>query len=291
MRIVPLLFPTDLGHDPDRGPTGLRGAPDTLLDYLEDHGVRFARPIALEVPKASDAPARLRATLQAAQKLAEAVASTNDAGDFPLVLGGDHTALLGHALGHALRHPEGFGLAVLADAQVDLDPLDAEGAPVQTAVLGAILGRDPPGGALGAALSGVRVPSDWVTVAGVRRGSDAGVAPRAAGLDVWTLERLELDGESAYRSTLERHLARGPIALSIDARGLDSHLLEAVNDPAGDGLDWPFLKRSLEQCLRHRDRLLGLDVCELDPGQGSPQSPGLDRFAETLASFLRKLAR
>ncbi len=44
MRVVPILFPSDLGRS-DRGryqEGGERGAPDVILDVLESEGVRMA---------------------------------------------------------------------------------------------------------------------------------------------------------------------------------------------------------------------------------------------------------
>jgi arginase family enzyme len=105
------------------------------------------------------------------------------------------------------------------------------------------------------------------------------------------MERIEFDGESAYRSVLTQHLSKGPIVLSVDVSGLDPDLMTAVRSPVPDGLDWTFLKRTLEQCLPHVDRILGLDICELDPTRDDAHQGALIRFAETVAPFLRKLGR
>lgn len=317
MRIVPILFPSDLGRS-DRGApfaSGFRGAPDVLLDLLEDQGIRFGRPVVVEVPRpegpdAEDAPLKFDALhVVAATRLAEAVAATNAEGNFPLILGGDHTTLFGHLLGHAKRHPEGFGLAVLADARDDLlfpappvfsnkkrlreDPEVTRDGDAHAMALAGVLRHFPKGTALATALEGCTLTPDHTSVVGVRTPPTAQVKRlrRKSKLEVWDMERLEFDGEQTYRSMLERHLARGPIALSIDVRGIDPELMGAVHGPVPDGLDRAFLKRSLEQCLPHRDRILGLDICELDPSADAPGSIGQVRFAETLGPFLRKLVR
>lgn len=317
MRIIPILYPSDLGRSARGQPaeTGLRGAPDVLLDLLEEQGVRFGRPVTIPVasPEADpeDAPLKYeRLHVEASATLAEAVADINAEANFPLILGGDHSALFGHVLGHSLRHPEGVGLAVLADPRGDLefpappifdtdrkrlrtDPtVTATGEAARMALAG-VLGRFPVGTPLAARLSECAVDAEQTSVVGLR-GSESAQLRRletATGVEVWRMERLELDGEQAYRSVLERHLARGPIALSIDVRGIDPGLLSAVNDPVSDGLDWSFLKRSLEQCLPHVDRILGLDICEFDPSHDSVHSVGQVRLAETLAPFLRKIVR
>ena len=84
MRVVPILFPSDLGRS-DRGRYevgGERGAPDTFLDTLEDEGVRLARPITIQVdhPEADDpedAPLKFDAlNARAMQSLAAKLAQT-----------------------------------------------------------------------------------------------------------------------------------------------------------------------------------------------------------------------
>lgn len=318
MRIIPVLFPSDLGRS-DRGrpvDTGLRGAPDVLLDLLEEQGVRFGRPVVLDVPTPEepdpeDAPLKFDGLLtEASQALAEAVADINARADFPLILGGDHTALLGHVLGHSKRHRQGIGLAVLADARADLhvpgtplydteperlrtDPATTPTGDAAGMVLAATLRSFPEGTRLAEAMRASTVEPSRSSVVGVRGPTDAQVArlERRAEVEIWRMERLELDGEQSYRSRLERHLAQGPIALSIDLSGIDPDLLSAVNDPIPDGLDWSFLKRSLEQCVPHIDRVLGLDICELDPAKEEVHGVAQVRFAETVAPFLRRIAR
>lgn len=317
MRIIPILFPSDLGRSERGEPStnGLRGAPDVLLDLLEEQGVRFGRPVTLPVPEAEseDPTTPLKFDAQhvaAADVLAEAVADINAEANFPLILGGDHTALIGHVLGHSLRHPQGVGLAVLADPSGDLqfpaepiydtDPKRLRSDPEVTSTgdvagmaLAGVLKRFPPGSALAAKLEGSAVDPTQTSVVGIRGRETAQVKQleKETGIEVWRMERLELDGEQSYRSMLERHLAFGPISLSIDVRGIDPGLLSAVNEPITDGLDWSFVKRSLEQCLPHVDRILGLDICEFDPSHDSVHSVGQVRLAETIAPFLRKIVR
>jgi arginase family enzyme len=317
MRIVPVLFPCDLGRS-DRGTYaegGERGAPDVLLDALEGEGVRLGRPVAVpvEVPTEADpadAPLKFDAPLtRALVALAEVVEKVNAEADFPLILGGDHTTLMGHVLGHSRRHAAGFGLAVLADAYLDLelpappvyedaarlrkDPEVTRTGDAQRMALAGALGLIPRGFALGEALAGVAVQRKRASVVGVRapRTAQVRAQERKVGIDVWDMERLELDGESEYRALLTRHLSAGPIVLSLDVTGLDPDMMTAVRDSRPDGLDWSFLKRTLEQCLPHEPRLLGLDISGLDHTQDDAHQGGLSRFAETIAPFLKRLVR
>jgi arginase family enzyme len=305
MRIVPVLFPCDLGHNNPDGSTagGERGAPDVLLDQLEGEGVRLAAPVTLSIPPPTppDGTDFVDPALPSAvEALAESVAGINGNADFPLILGGDHTGLLGQVLGHSRRHADGIGLAVLADACLDLKPWPPdrggkEPPEVARSVLSAALRRFPADSALGAALAESTLQASQLSVAGVRAPRSARARVReeegATGVDVWTMERIELDGESAYRSVLNQHLARGPIVLSVDVCGVDPHLMPAVRTAFPDGLDWSFLKRSLEQCVPHVDRILGLDICGLDPSRDDAYKSAASRLAETLAPFLQKLRR
>ena len=307
MRVVPVLFPCDLGHH-HRGEYktgGERGAPDVLLDLLEGEGVRLGRPLAVPVqvpaePDDPEAPLKFDTHLgQALRALAEVVATVNANADFPLVLGGDHTTMCGHVLGHSGRHEAGIGLAVLADARADLarpavpvyddtarlkkDPEVTRDGGASRMALAAALRLLDDDTEFGRTMKASAVEPKFTSVMGVRAPAWAQMSrlEKRAGIDVWTMERLELDGEAAYRSMLTRHLSAGPIVLSVDVGGLDPDLMHAVREPVIDGLDWSFLKRTLEQCAPHIDRILGLDICEVDPSQDGGSQNSLTRFAET----------
>jgi arginase len=294
---------------------GERGAPDRLLDMLEGEGVRLGRPVTVpvdfpEAPDPEDAPLKFDAHLtRAVTALASVVEAINADADFPLVLGGDHTGLLGHVLGHSRRHRDGLGLAVLADARTDLatpalpvhgdgprlqrDPEVTKSGNAHRMVLAGALRMIPERFELGRALQASTVLAAQTSVVGVRAPAWAQIRAneRRAGVEVWRMERLEVDGEASYRSMLTRHLARGPIVLSIDVGGLDPDLMVAVRSPRPDGLDWSFLRRSLEQCIPHIDRVAGLDIGELDPTRDDAHQLSLVRFAEVVAPFLKRIAR
>ena len=317
MRLVPVLFPCDLGWS-ERGryvPTGMRGAPDLMLDLLEGEGVRMARPASVPIvfpedPDPADAALKLDAYVaKAIEALAGVVESVNAGGDFPLILGGDHTAMCGHVLAHAARHADGIGLAVLADAHLDLA---APGVPVygdldrlrkdatvtadgnaHRMVLSGALRMLPQTTAFGKAMARSSVVAAQTSVLGARSSEWAQIRAqeKRAGIEVWRMERVELDGESAYRSLLNRHLEAGPIALSIDVTGLDPHLMTAVTAPVSDGIDWSFLKRTLEQCVPHVDRLLGLDICQIDSHKDDVHHSAITRLVDTLVPFLQRLTR
>jgi arginase family enzyme len=316
MRLVPIMFPSDLGRS-DRGvyrERGERGAPDIFLDTLEGEGVRFARPVIVPVevptePDPEDAPLKFDAlNARAVQALALAVEDVNAAADFPLVLGGDQTALCGHVLGHSIRHPEGIGLAVLADSHTDLatpakpvyddkalfkDQEVTHSGDLHRMVTAACLRMIPEEFEFGKVMQKSALQASQTSTAGVRARDWAQVKKneKIAKIQVWRMERLEFDGESTYRSMLTRHLSEGPIILSIDASGLDPDMMTAVTEPLPDGIEWSFLKKTLEQCLPHLPRILGIDISELDPTRDDAHKGSILRFAETLAPFLKKLTR
>ena len=301
MRVVPVLFPSDLGvtEDGKYRPSGDRSAPDILFDLLQGEGARLARPIPITVPLPEPETVaggflRFEAELEGAvRELAKVVESVNAEGDFPLVLGGDHSALYGHVLGHAKRHPEGIGLAVLADARFDFDTSPEGSHDAAAVALSAALSLLPKQGPLATLMSESSVKAASTTVVGARAPLSASgrAYMRSSPLALWTMERLELDGESAYRPELNRHLSAGPIALSLHVRGLDPDLMTAVRDPVSDGLDWSFLKRSLEQCLPHRGRILGLDISHVDPTRDHAGQTSLSRLSEVIGPFLRQLQK
>jgi len=79
--------------------------------------------------------------------------------------------------------------------------------------------------------------------------------------------------------------------LSIDVSGLDPALMPAVRRPEPDGVDWAFLKRSVEQCAPHVDRLLGLDLSGIDPSLDDVHHTAMQKLVEAIAPFLRRLRR
>src|SRR5688572_19749674 len=316
MRLVPIMFPSDLGRS-DRGAyreRGVRGAPDVFLDTLESEGVRFARPVTVPIeaplePDPEEAHLKFDAlNARAITALANAVEQVNADADFPLVLGGDHTTVCGHVLGHSIRHPEGIGLAVLADSHTDLatpgkpvyddkslfkDPEVTQSGDLHRMVNAACLRMIPETFETGKVMQKSALQATQTSVAGVRARDWAQVKKneKAAKIQVWRMERLEFDGESTYRSMLTRHLSEGPIILSIDASGLDPDMMTAVAEPLPDGIEWSFLKKTLEQCLLHLPRILGIDISEFDPTKDDAHKGSILRFAETLAPFLKKLTR
>ena len=107
MNIHVLEMPLDFGgnrHGSDMGPSAIRlaGLKETLQDLNYDK-VEFSSPIEIsrqEQEEIGDSKARyLKPIVKACNLLAEKVESLVKNGDFPIVLGGDHSIALGTLAG------------------------------------------------------------------------------------------------------------------------------------------------------------------------------------------------
>ncbi|HEY8581791.1 MAG TPA: arginase family protein [Capillimicrobium sp.] len=197
--------------------------------------------------------------------LAARLTATLDAGEAPLVVGGDCSVLLGVAL--ALRRRGRHGL-VFVDGHSDFrHPANSEA--VQAAAgedLALVTGR---GAATLADIDGLGpyVDDRDVFLVGVR-GDDAHL-PELRELGVAGLEAAEVRRLSAARAA-ERALAHvhaaGPESfwVHLDADVVDPSVLPAVDAPAPGGL-WPDELTELIRSLAAADGFLGMDVTILDP--------------------------
>jgi arginase len=211
--------PMDLGADRrgvDMGPSAIRYA--GLADQLESMGWTCTDGGDIAVPRPEERdpdasqPARGRAkflgeTRDVCRELATAVEGTVADGEFPLVLGGDHSIAVGTAAG--LTGDQDVGL-VWFDAHGDFNtPETTPSGNVHGMSLAAILGK------------GQFADSGWADV-GIREENVALVGLRA--LDAGEREHL---GESAASTYTMR---------DIDERGVAAVVRDAV-DAATDGAD------------------------------------------------------
>src|SRR3990170_8687031 len=120
-----LEAPSTLGLATD----GVEGLPDRLLELGLAHRIHARRAGRLAVPPKDPRPDPATLTLNAnaiaawSPKLANAVEEVLDAGEFPVVLGGDCTIMLGPML--ALRRRGRYGLLFI-DGNADFFQPDAE---------------------------------------------------------------------------------------------------------------------------------------------------------------------
>lgn len=272
-------------------PSGVEQLPQVLLaeGLLDRLGARAAGVV--EAP-AFD-PARDPSTgllnpagiVEFSRRLADVVGESLDRGEFPVVLGGDCSILLGGLL--ALRRRERPGLLFL-DGQADFYQPEAEPKGEAASMDSALAtGRGP---ALVTDIEGRRplVRDQDVVLLGFRDAEDAA----AHGSQPLPPELLAIDLEEVRRSGARRsaeraleHLGRpaGPSRfwIHLDADVLDDAIMSAVDYRMPGGLTWDELTTILRTALRS-PRAAGLEVTIYNPTL-DPQRTGARGLVRALA--------
>ncbi len=211
--------------------------------------------------------------------LADAVAAVLDEGEFPVVLGGDCSILLGTML--ALRRRGRYGLLYIdGDAdfyQPEVNPLSGA---ASASDLAFATGRGP--GAV-ADIEGRRplVRGDDVVVFACRDAADRerrGCQPLPADLLVVDRDQVRRLGAGAAAREAVRYLTRdgGPddgFWIHLDADVFDETIMQAVDDPRPDGLAWDEVVSALTVAVRS-GRAVGLQVAIYNPDIDADQSNG-----------------
>ncbi|MEV4516691.1 arginase family protein [Dactylosporangium sp. NPDC049525] len=222
-----------------------------------------------------------------ARRLATAVGAVLDRGEFPVVLGGDCSILLGSLL--ALRPRGRHGLLFLdghADFyQPDTDP-EAEAASMELAFA---TGRGP---ALLADLDGggPLVRDGDVAAFGLRDAAEqaaAGCAPLPAGLRSWDLDRVRRTGVERAAAEAVAHVARPDLDgfwVHVDADVVDDALMPAVDYRLAGGLSWDELGAVLATAMRS-GRAVGFEITIYNPDLDPDGSAG-HALAATLGRAL-----
>jgi arginase len=257
-------------------PTGVERLPEVLLQagLIDRLGARHAGRV---VPDAAYDVERDTTTLTLnangiasySRRLADAVGELIDGGEFPVVLGGDCSILLGNLL--ALRRRGRYGLLFIdghADfynpeanpngeaASMDLALATGRGPEVLTNIEGrAPLVRDEDVVAFGY--------RDWEEQAAY------GSQPLPAALQALDLRRIRSGGVDAAGREAVRHLTRsgGPdrgFWVHVDADVLDDTIMPAVDYRLPGGLSWLELTTALRIGIESR-RMVGLEVTIYNP--------------------------
>jgi arginase len=268
--------PMDLGahrRGVDMGPSAIRYA--GLADQLEaldqtctDGGdVPVPRPEECD-PDASE-PERgcakfLHETRAVCRDLASTVASTFDAGEFPLVLGGDHSIAVGTTAGLAAGREAGI---VWFDAHGDFNtPETTPSGNVHGMSLAAILGL---GRFDGSDWADVGVPAENVSLVGLRDLDDRErEAVRESGVAVYTMTDIDQRGVTAVvREAVETATAGADnLQVSLDLDWLDPSEAPGVGTPVRGGVSYREAHAALE--LVHQlagDELAVLELVEVNP--------------------------
>jgi arginase len=211
--------------------------------------------------------------------LANAVSAVLDAGEFPVVLGGDCSILLGSML--ALRRRGRYGLLYIdGDAdfyQPQVNPLHGA---ASASDLAFATGRGPD---IVADLEGRKplVRDDDVVVFACRDAADReqrGCQPLPADLLVVDRDQVRRLGADAAAREAVRHLTRaaGPedgFWIHLDADVFDETIMQAVDDPRPDGLAWDELACALRIAVAS-GRAVGLQVAIYNPDFDADRSNG-----------------
>ncbi|MDQ1761904.1 arginase [Achromobacter xylosoxidans] len=264
-----LEAPSTLGLATD----GVECLPDQLLAYGLAERIHARRAGRLAVPPKNPTPDPETGTLNAkaiaawSPKLADAVGALLDAGEFPVLLGGDCTILLGSML--ALRRRGRYGLLFI-DGNADFFQPEAEpngeGASMDLAF---VTGHGPP---LLADIEGrgplVR-PEDAVAFA-YRDHEDQeeyGSQPLPEALKTLDLPAVRSMGiEAAARQAVD-HLTRAELDgffIHLDADCLDDAIMPAVDFRVPGGLSWEELTAALRIALSS-GKAVGLEITIYNP--------------------------
>lgn len=268
-----LEAPSALGHVPEH--RGVEGAPDTLLraGLADGLAARRAGRVAAEgYSPVRDPETEIlnpRALANYSSVLADAVAALLDEGEFPVVLGGDCSILLGAAL--ALKRRGRHGLLYLdGDAdfyQPEVNPL---GGAASASDLAFATGRGP---GVVCDLEGRRplVRDDDVVVFASRDAADR----ERRGCQPLPADTLELDREAVRRAGAAAAAEQAVTFLTrpdgprgfwihVDADVLDQTIMRAVDDPRPNGLTWEELVSALRVAIAS-GAALGLQIAIYNP--------------------------
>lgn len=277
-RLAILEAPSTLGLASE----GVEDLPDRLLqlDLAARIGARRAGRLA--VPPKSPIPDPATGTLNApaiaawSPRLADAVAAILDAGEFPIVLGGDCTILLGTML--ALRRRGRYGLFFI-DGNADFFQPEAEpngeGASMDLAfvtghgpaLLTQIEGRGPLVRSTDTIAFGYRDHQDQ---------ADYGSQPLPADLVVYDLPAIRRIGVERAAHAAVAHLTRRELEgffIHLDVDVLDDAIMPAVDFRIPGGLSWAELETTLRIALKS-DAAVGLEIAIYNPQLDADGSAG-----------------
>jgi arginase len=286
-----LEAPSTLGLATD----GVEGLPGRLMELGLADRIHARRAGRLAVPPKDPKPDPATLTLNAdaiaawSPKLANAVEEILDAGEFPVVLGGDCTILLGSML--ALRRRGRYGLFFI-DGNADFFQPEAEpngeGASMDLAF---VTGYGP---ALLTDLEGRRplVRSEDVVAFAFRDHKDQakfGSQPLPADLLAYDFHVVRRLGVEAAARAAVGHLTRAELDgffIHVDADCLDDTIMPAVDFRVPGGLSWDELSTALRIILAS-GKAVGLEVAIYNPrldGDGSAGRGLADVLTEALGT-------
>ena len=266
--------PMDLGADRrgvDMGPSAIRYA--GLADGLERLGLSCVDGGDVTVPRPEAAEADhdfgggrakyLQATGGVCEDLAAAVADTVADGEFPLVLGGDHTVAIGTANGLARECDPGV---LWVDAHGDFNlPATTPSGNIHGMALAAILGDGP---FADEAWADAGVDPTNVAMVGVRD-LDDGERDRLRDSDVTVFPVADIDERGiapVVQAALDVATGGDALYVSLDLDALDPDEAPGVGTPVRGGVTYREAHTAMELVHeRAADDLAAVDLVEVNP--------------------------
>lgn len=265
--------PLDLGasrRGVDMGPSALRIA--QLRRALEEIGYAVFDDGNLAVPQRETLPAagaELAVITEVCRQLAQQTDAAMTAGEFPLVLGGDHSLSAGSVAGAATalaRRGETMGLLWL-DAHGDINtPATSMSGNVHGMPVAHLLGDGDHAMAHIASPSPAILPANMAYI-GLR---DLDPAERLAiqryGIRAFTMRDIDERGLPAVMRDAIAHVSRDThgIYVSCDADWIDPSEAPGVGTPVPGGATYREAHLAME-LLADTGRLVGMDLVEINP--------------------------
>jgi arginase len=270
--------PSNLGLKP----TGVEKLPERLLAYglserlqarhaarVEPPPYRFERDVATQTLNAD-------AIAEWSKTLANAVEDVLDTGEFPIILGGDCSIVLGSML--ALKRRGRYGL-LFVDGHADYYQPEANpNGEAASMDLAFVTGRGP---ALLTDLEGRRplVQLEDTVVFGFRDAEEQaryGSQPLPPNLRAYDLTTVRRMGVAAAADAAVQHLTRHAIDgffIHLDADSLNDDIMPAVDYRLPDGLSWTELETSLRVALES-GQAVGVEITIYNPNLDPDGSAG-----------------
>ena len=274
-------------------PTGVELLPETLLRHGLAERLQARHAVRVEVPRYHDVRDPDTLTLNAhaiatwSPKLADAVSDVLDRGEFPVVLGGDCSIVLGPTL--ALKRRGRYGLLFI-DGHADFYQPEAE--PTGEAASMDLAFATGHGPALLSDIEGLGplVREEDVVAFGFRDAEDQakyGSQPLPDALLSYDFAKIRELGIEAAATATVKHLTRPGLQgffIHVDADCLDDDVMPAVEYRLAGGLSIQELRRALEIALAS-GMAMGIEVTVYNPNLDKDGEAGR-KLAEVLADAL-----
>lgn len=265
--------PLDLGQSRrgvDMGPSAIRYA--GVVERLEaiGHSVRDEGNIAVDAVERRDSNdtslKNLEEVIKANTTLAEKVEAVANAGDFPLVLGGDHSIAIGTLAGLATKY-ENLGV-IWYDAHADLNTSETSpsgnihGMPLAVSIG---LGHES---LVNLYSDGQKVKPENVVIIGARS-VDPGERQliNEQGIKVFTMHEIDKHGMTAVMEEALTYLKErnvDGVHLSLDLDGLDPLYTPGVGTPVPGGISYRESHLAMEM-LEESGMITSAEFVEVNP--------------------------